>query len=366
MSKKLIYAFIVISLLLTPAIMIHAGTPPAVQKELDDCKAERTKLQEDNNKLRDERGTLNSTITRLEGEKRALERKIADLEKQIVAIDEEAVVKEIEARDMMIVSKTEYDRFHERESEITELRIEKEAREAEITQLKMDKQDLAYENRQLVSENQELTADIRQINIELTHLKAEKMRLEEEKEELEKTLAEYERIQRKSNAMMDVAIKRINEVLREEIETGKVRVYKGTMGIVLDVTGEYVFDMGSVNINSGGRVILSKIAGLLDELDGYLVGIIGNADSKPIVTPALKKRFGTNWELSAHRGAVVVRYLLGKSSISPRRMIVMGLGEYQPIDTNATNDGRGNNRRVDIVLLPIDVLAAIVVGAQIK
>ena len=92
MSKKLIYAFIVISLLLTPVIMIHAGTPPAVQKELDDCKAERTKLQEDNNNLRDERGTLNSTITKLEGEKRQLERRIAELENLIASIDEEAIV----------------------------------------------------------------------------------------------------------------------------------------------------------------------------------------------------------------------------------------------------------------------------------
>jgi chemotaxis protein MotB len=366
MRKKLIYALIVISLLLTPGIIIHAGTPPAVQKELDDCKAERAKLQEDNSKLESDIKSLNSRITKLEGDKRQLESKIAALQKQIAQKEKEVETKEGEARDMTIVSKTVEERIQEQEAQISELKTAKEENEATITQLRMDKQDLENENRGLVSDKQELTANLRQVNIELTHMKAEKQRLEEEKGELEKAITKYEMIQGKSKAMMDVALKRINEVLRDEIEQGKVRVFKGTMGIVLDVTGEYIFDTGSVKINPEGRVVLGKIAVLLNDLDGYLVGVVGNADNKPIITPALKKRFGTNWELSAQRGAVVVRYLLSKSTISPRRMVAMGLGEYQPIDSNATNNGRGNNRRIDIVLLPMDVLSAVVIGAEIK
>ena len=352
MIKKIVYVFIILSLLLLPGLTLLAGTPKAILDELDTCKAERSDLQSENSKLKSEKDSLSKKVQSLEMEKKKLESRIKALEAQITQKEGEVVAKEEEARDMMIVSKTVEERIQEQEAEIAELRMEREEKEAAISQLRTEKE--------------ELEADVRQINIEITRLKAENQQLERENKELEMTLAEYDRIQRKAEGLMDIAIRRINKVLREEIESGKVRVFKGTMGIVLDIAGEDMFDMGSVDINSGGRVILGKIAGLLDGLDGYLVGIVGNADSKPIVTPALKKRFGTNWELSAHRGAVIVRYLLSKSSVSPRRMVVMGLGEYQPIDSNFTEAGRGNNRRVDIVLLPIDVLSAVVVGAQIK
>ena len=96
------------------------------------------------------------------------------------------------------------------------------------------------------------------------------------------------------------------------------------------------------------------------------IGVLGNADSKPIITPSLKEKFPTNWELASARGATVTRYLLEKSRISPSRMVAMGLGEFWPIADNDSEKGRGNNRRVDIILLPVDVVAAIVVGAEIK
>jgi chemotaxis protein MotB len=127
-----------------------------------------------------------------------------------------------------------------------------------------------------------------------------------------------------------------------------------------------MFDTGSVKVNPTGSRILMKLAGLLEELDGYFIGIIGNADSRPIITPALKKKYPTNWELSSHRGAAVVRFLLNNADISPRRMIAMGLGQYQPIDNNRTDTGMGNNRRIDIVLMPIDAMAAVVIGAEVK
>ncbi|MBN2322232.1 MAG: OmpA family protein [Spirochaetes bacterium] len=359
MRKKLVYALLVFSLLVVPAIAVYAGTPKAILDELDTCKVERSDLQKANAGLKADKESLTKKVSALEADKKKLQEKIASLERQIAKREEEVGAIEEEARDMMIVSKTVEERIQEQEAEIAELRMDKEEKEAEITRLRMEKESLEEEKFKLES-------DVRQINIQITRLEAKNEDLEKENEEMGSALAEYERIQRKSQDLMELALKRINQVLREEIETGKVRVFKGTMGIVLDVTSEYMFDMGKVEINPGGKVILRKIAGLLDELDGYLVGIIGNADSKPIITPSLKKRFPTNWELSAHRSAVIVRYLLGNSSVSPRRMVVLGLGEHQPIDSNLTEDGRGNNRRVDIVLLPIDVLSAVVVGAEIK
>lgn len=190
--------------------------------------------------------------------------------------------------------------------------------------------------------------------------------LKAENEELLAALRTYEGIQERTREMTDVALERLRILLRSEIEAGQVRVFKGALGITLDIVGEHMFNTGSVEINPLGKKVLGKIAPLFEGLDGYFIGVIGNADARPIVTPALKKKYPTNWELSSARGTAVIRYLLSKARIEPDRLVAMGLGEYQPIDTNKTEEGYGNNRRVNIILLPIDAVAAIAVGAEIK
>ncbi len=366
-----LFSFLVTILffLFIPSIVIYAGG--VKQEVLDECNKKNAKLESENSELKSQNSTLESKISTLQEQKAELEKKISDLEGKIVKKEEEVKAKEEEAADLTIVSKQVEERIQEKETIIAELEMKKETemaelrneKEAEIAAMRRKGEAMIADLRK---EREELETQARKIKIELTKLEAENHKLKKEKEATERVLEEYEKVQKESMELMDLALKRINKILREEIETGKVRVYKGTMGIVLDVLGEYMFDVGSVEINPGGKEILGKIAVLLDELEGYFVGIIGNADSKPIVTPSLKKRFPTNWELSAYRGSVIVRYLLSNSDISPRRMVVMGLGEFQPIDDNFTVEGRGNNRRADIILLPIDVIAAVVVGGEIK
>lgn len=190
--------------------------------------------------------------------------------------------------------------------------------------------------------------------------------LKAENQELLAALKAYEGIQERTREMTDIALERLRILLRSEIEAGQVRVFKGALGITLDIVGEHMFNTGSVEINPLGKTVLGKIAPLFEGLDGYFIGVIGNADARPIVTPALKKKYPTNWELSSARGTAVIRYLLSKARIEPDRLVAMGLGEYQPIDTSKTEEGYGNNRRVNIILLPIDAVAAIAVGAEIK
>ena len=105
---------------------------------------------------------------------------------------------------------------------------------------------------------------------------------------------------------------------------------------------------------------------MFKDLDNYYIGVLGNADTNPIISPHLKEKYATNWELSAVRGVAVTRFLMEAGDISPKKMISMGAGEYQTRYDNKTRDGRGNNRRVDIILLPRDVLAEVIVGAELK
>ena len=78
------------------------------------------------------------------------------------------------------------------------------------------------------------------------------------------------------------------------------------------------------------------------EIDGF-------TDSVPIQSGA----FRDNWELSAARAAVVLRYALAHSSINPDRFAIAGYGPYRTIGDNSTEEGRALNRRVEIVVKPI-------------
>jgi len=386
--RKFICSVFVITLfVLIPSLLIYAGGGKELQGKLDECNEKSASFESENSELKSQIDNLKSQNESCQAEVKDLEEKKLELENKIAAMEAEiekwvAELKSygLEPEEPTIISKTIEETLQQKDAQIVDLEADVEQINRELAeknaQLAQANWELEQVNRKLDQAKGELDQTKRklsQVNTEAEHLKIEnslyRRKLEDatqENQELQEALKIYEIIQEESLMLMDIALERIQEVLKEEIESGQVRVFKGTLGIILDVVSEFMFDTGSVALNPGGKVILSKIASLLDEIDGYFIGVIGNADSKRIVTPELKEKYPTNWELSSVRGAVVVRYLLDNSHISPGRMIAMGLGEYQPIDNNATERGRGNNRRIDIVLLPIDTIAVVVTGAEIK
>ena len=67
---------------------------------------------------------------------------------------------------------------------------------------------------------------------------------------------------------------------------------------------------------------------------------------------SLQSKFPTNWELSTARAAAVVRYLQDNAGIEPQRLTASGFSQFQPVATNKTAEGRSQNRRIDIILVP--------------
>jgi chemotaxis protein MotB len=370
----MVIGIVVVGLFLfVPTLALYAGGSKALREKLTECEDSKTALEAENSDLKIQNDSLNSRVSqcqsdkkKLEAEKRDLEGKVAELEALIAYWQSEIEAYGFEPEDPSVISKTVTETMQQKDARIVELEADVESMERELEQTKREldqvnlKLDLA--TRKLDEANQ----DAEQLRLQNSLYERKLNDLEQENEELLEALEVYEAIQEETLILMDIALDRIQYVLRREIAAGEVRVFKGTLGITIDIIAEDMFDTGSVEVNPTGSRILMKLAGLLEELDGYFVGIIGNADSRPIITPALKKKYPTNWELSSHRGAAVVRYLLNNADIDPRRMIAMGLGEYQPIDNNRTNTGMGNNRRIDIVLMPIDAMAAVVIGAEVK
>jgi chemotaxis protein MotB len=116
---------------------------------------------------------------------------------------------------------------------------------------------------------------------------------------------------------------------------------------------EVFFDTAKASLdNPEGRAELDGLATALLELEKKIPGEIpwvlrvdGHTDVRGINSP----QFKNNWELSVARAISVVQYLVGKG-VSPQRLVAAGFGEFQPIDTDKTEEAFSRNRRIELKL----------------
>jgi chemotaxis protein MotB len=119
-------------------------------------------------------------------------------------------------------------------------------------------------------------------------------------------------------------------------------------GLVVTFVSEVLFDSGKAVIKKHAYESLDKVANVLvTSAAGMNVGIEGHTDNQPIKYSGWE----SNWDLSGSRAKSVLNYLL-KKGVEPQRLSFIGYGEYKPVASNATADGKQKNRRVEIVILP--------------
>lgn len=117
--------------------------------------------------------------------------------------------------------------------------------------------------------------------------------------------------------------------------------------VYVSLSEKFLFPSGSAVVNDSGKIALSKLANVLIANPDIAVDIEGHTDSIPI-----KGRFEDNWALSTARATSVVRILVNTYKIDPAKVIASGHAWYDPVDTNATPEGRARNRRTEIILSP--------------
>jgi chemotaxis protein MotB len=116
--------------------------------------------------------------------------------------------------------------------------------------------------------------------------------------------------------------------------------------VVTLLSDKSFYDSGSAEIRPQTLKILDSIAPLLKR-NGNALAIEGYTDNVPIST----YQYPTNWELSGKRAVNVARYLDEHDGINPTRLSATAYGEYHARNSNATDEQKQQNRRVDIVLL---------------
>lgn len=146
-------------------------------------------------------------------------------------------------------------------------------------------------------------------------------------------------LQRLNNSVKNALLGFSPEELTVEMRDGKVYV---------SLSDKLLFKSGEASVETQGKEALKKLAEVLKKNTDVSIAIEGHTDNIPIKT----MRYKDNWDLSAARATNVVRLLTDDYGMDPKRLTAAGRGEFSPIASNDSAEGRAKNRRTDIVLSP--------------
>ncbi|MBP7060139.1 MAG: OmpA family protein [Lachnospiraceae bacterium] len=151
-----------------------------------------------------------------------------------------------------------------------------------------------------------------------------------------------------ANEMKDMeALKaEIDSELQSENVASSVTTSIDMRGLVISFNNAVLFDSGNAKVKEENEKALLEVAAMVNTTDNY-IRIEGHTDDIPINS----KIYASNWELSTARASSVVRLLIDKGNVSPERLSAVGYGEYKPVESNATPEGRAKNRRIDFIVM---------------
>jgi chemotaxis protein MotB len=140
--------------------------------------------------------------------------------------------------------------------------------------------------------------------------------------------------------------KQLAVALAKQIKHGDVTLAMRPDGLVISLQEVGFFESGSADLRASSIAPMARIAAILLNT-GLQLRIEGHTDNVPIHN----SQFASNWELSVTRGIRVLQALIDRYHFAPDRLAVAGYGEFHPVASNDTEEGRRLNRRVDIVVV---------------
>ncbi|MGE5582419.1 MAG: OmpA family protein [Bacillota bacterium] len=150
----------------------------------------------------------------------------------------------------------------------------------------------------------------------------------------------------KDNNEFKSVVKLIKEYAAKEGISKKVDAHVTERGLVVNLADSVLFESGSAELSPKAREILDRLADILFATKKQ-IRVEGHTDNVPIHTA----RYESNWQLSTDRATNVVIYWLGKHPDQAPNLSAAGYGEFRPIASNDSPEGRSLNRRVDMVIL---------------
>lgn len=246
--------------------------------------------------------------------------------------------------------------------------------EADYERLKADKNQLAERNDNLNQRLLEAIEHSKLLQEDLMRARADLSRVEkvladrsaetgaamaEMRQDIDRLTAENNVLQQQLEVERQARETRLAEVqgtydelvgkLEEEIQRGEVKISELKGKLTVNVVDKILFDSGKAVLKQDGIRVLQQIGDILKSAADKDIQVEGHTDNIPI-RGTLTEKYPTNWELSTARATTVLHFLQNQVGISGDRLSAVGYGEYRPISTNSTAEGRAENRRIQIVL----------------
>lgn len=170
---------------------------------------------------------------------------------------------------------------------------------------------------------------------------------DETKEKLEKE-KEQTQVPVDEQTTLSATQERVNQYILEKGLTGQLKTSLTSEGLLVTINDSVLFDSGSAEVREEDIAIAKEISDLLVIDPPHNVIISGHTDNVPIQN----SNFSSNWELSVMRAVNFMKIILENDQLDPRMFSAKGFGEFQPIASNDTEEGKAKNRRVEVLILP--------------
>lgn len=190
-----------------------------------------------------------------------------------------------------------------------------------------------------------LNAQRRELATSVESLEAERTSLRESLRDARQGLDEMRARDAQSRERVQT-FRTMLERFRAMIDAGQLRVSVARNRMVVELPEGVLFDTGRAELKPTGQRVLEQVSEVLRAMARDFQ-VAGHTDNVPIHNA----RFASNWELSSGRALTVSRFLL-EHGMAPERLSAAGYADTQPAATNDSPEGRQQNRRIEIVLLP--------------
>ncbi|WP_314771942.1 flagellar motor protein MotB [Capnocytophaga sputigena] len=163
----------------------------------------------------------------------------------------------------------------------------------------------------------------------------------------------------------DLTIKNLRDAVtrRDSVNLALVQSLKGVLGnlddqdvdvkvekgvVFINISDKMLFSSGSYTISKNAKSVLEKVAKVVKNKPDFEFMVEGHTDNVNIKTGCIRD----NWDLSVMRATEIVRVLQKDFGVAPERMTAAGRSYYVPLASNGDANGRAQNRRTRIVVLP--------------